>query len=53
VLIRVLAQQPGLARMASECKLGKTMVLWRTDVNKAITLVTRLQKQLSDKGGAC
>jgi hypothetical protein len=35
----VLAQQPGLARMPAECLMGKTMVLWRTDVNKAITLV--------------
>mmetsp|Transcript_27438 Transcript_27438/g.32442 ORF Transcript_27438/g.32442 Transcript_27438/m.32442 type:complete len:2067 (+) Transcript_27438:95-6295(+) len=39
VLIRVLAQQPPLARMLTECQMGKTMVLWRTDVNKAITLV--------------
>lgn len=35
----MLAQQPGLARMPAECLMGKTMVLWRTDVNKAITLV--------------
>ena len=35
----MLAQQPPLARMATECQIGKTMVLWRTDVNKAITLV--------------
>jgi myosin heavy subunit len=39
VLIRVLAQQPPLARMAVECQIGKTMLLWRTEVNKAITLV--------------
>ena len=39
VLIDVLAQQPALSRLTVECQIGKTMVLWRTDVNKAITLV--------------
>jgi len=38
-LIGVLAKIPRLARMSVDCQMGNTMVLWRTEVNKAITLV--------------
>ena len=46
VLIDVLAQQPALSRLTVECQIGKTMVLWRTDVNKAITLGTDRKERI-------
>jgi hypothetical protein len=41
LLIQVLSQQPALARMKTECQMGKTPTSTRprTDINKAITLV--------------